>query len=330
MKTVVKHEAFAVAKQRARHGTPSEACEIEPHAGRSAASHEVAERRERLRLGAEALGRLKPQEVRALLLRADGLSYREICAATGWTYTKVNRCLSEGRQSFLDRVAGIEGGAECERLAPVVSLVADGEASAEQVAAVRPHLSGCLACRARLREYRRAPARAAAAVAPIGIAGSLRWLVHGAVGQVQGVAAQLPAGVAAKAAAVAAGVAVAGGGGLAVVHHRSHPGPSRPRVIRSTPSSPPVQTRAARASSRPAPPRASVRPRSDGQLRVKTDGRSPRDRAVGPPRAPHEAPSGATGEFTPTPPPAHARPAHAPASPPQPAPPDPPGGEFAP
>src|SRR4051794_30392157 len=30
MKTVVKHEAFAVTKQRARHGTPSEACEIEP------------------------------------------------------------------------------------------------------------------------------------------------------------------------------------------------------------------------------------------------------------------------------------------------------------
>ncbi|MFL5782448.1 MAG: RNA polymerase sigma factor [Thermoleophilaceae bacterium] len=96
MKTVVKHEAFAVTKQRARHGTPSEACEIEPHAGRAEASHEVAERRERLRLGAEALGRLKPHETRALLLRADGLSYREICAATGWTYTKLNDPLCRG------------------------------------------------------------------------------------------------------------------------------------------------------------------------------------------------------------------------------------------
>ncbi|HKP90663.1 MAG TPA: sigma-70 family RNA polymerase sigma factor, partial [Thermoleophilaceae bacterium] len=157
MKTVVKHEAFAVARQRARHGTPSEAPAIEARAGLTAASHEIAERRERLRLGAEALGRLKPQEVRALLLRADGLSYREICAATGWTYTKVNRCLSEGRRSFVDRVAGIERGAECDRLAPLVSLAADGEASPEELAAVRPHLSGCLACRARLREYRRAP-----------------------------------------------------------------------------------------------------------------------------------------------------------------------------
>src|SRR5205823_619289 len=119
MKTVVKHEAFAVGKQRARHGTPSEAGEIEPFAGAAPPPHEVAERRDRLRLGAEALCRLKPQEVRALLLRADGLSYREICEATGWTYTKVNRCLSEGRRSFVDRVAGIEHGAECERLRPL-------------------------------------------------------------------------------------------------------------------------------------------------------------------------------------------------------------------
>ena len=90
MKTVVKHEAYAVGKQRTRHGTPSEAEQIEPFAGMAASPAELVERRDRLRLGAEALGRLKPQEVRALLLRAEGLSYREICAATGWSYTKVN------------------------------------------------------------------------------------------------------------------------------------------------------------------------------------------------------------------------------------------------
>jgi hypothetical protein len=42
----------------------------------------------------------------------------------------VNRCLTEGRRAFLERVAGIEGGIECERLAPLVSLLADGELSA--------------------------------------------------------------------------------------------------------------------------------------------------------------------------------------------------------
>jgi DNA-directed RNA polymerase specialized sigma24 family protein len=41
--------------------------------------------------------RLKPNERRALTLLALGYSYREICELTGWTYTKVNRCIAEGR-----------------------------------------------------------------------------------------------------------------------------------------------------------------------------------------------------------------------------------------
>jgi DNA-directed RNA polymerase specialized sigma24 family protein len=49
---------------------------------------ERAERYERLRVGAEAMAGLKPQEIRCLLLKAEGLSYQEICAATGFTYTK--------------------------------------------------------------------------------------------------------------------------------------------------------------------------------------------------------------------------------------------------
>src|SRR2546423_6349228 len=114
MKPVVKREVFAVARQRAGLAASSEAVRIEPLAGWAPGPAELAERRDRLRLGAEALRRLKPHEVRALVLRAEGLSYREICAATGWTYTKVNRCLAEGRQRFVEQVAGIESGAECE------------------------------------------------------------------------------------------------------------------------------------------------------------------------------------------------------------------------
>ena len=84
---------------------------------------------------------------------------------------KVNRCLTEGRRAFLERVAGIEGGSECERLAPLVSLLADGELSADELRLLRPHLKSCLACRARLREYRAAPARVAALVPPVALAG---------------------------------------------------------------------------------------------------------------------------------------------------------------
>src|SRR5205085_8900258 len=89
LKTVVKHEAFAVRKQAERHGTPSEPWDIEPHAGRAPAPADLAEHRDRLSLGTEAMKQLKPQEMRALMLRAEGLSYEEICAATGWTYTRV-------------------------------------------------------------------------------------------------------------------------------------------------------------------------------------------------------------------------------------------------
>ena len=186
-------------------------------------------------MGAQALGRLKPQEVRCLLLRAEGYSYREICAETGWTYTKVNRCLAEGRRAFLERLAGIESGTECERLAPGLSALADGEASAADLAALRPHLRTCLACRARLREYRAVPDRLGALV-PIGVlspaagdAGPVRGALEWAVSTVHERAAHMgdkaqqaaDLTVGGKAAAVAASAAALAGGGAATVEHLS-------------------------------------------------------------------------------------------------------------
>jgi hypothetical protein len=132
-----------------------------------ACTDEQAERYEQLRLGAEAMAGLKPQEIRCLLLKAEGLSYQEICEVTGFSYTKVNRCLTEGRRAFLKRVAKIESGAECERLAPLISKVADGEASAAEMRQARPHIKNCLSCKATLREYRAAPARLAGLVPPV-------------------------------------------------------------------------------------------------------------------------------------------------------------------
>lgn len=40
---------------------------------------------------------LKPAERRAITYQALGYSYKEIAQHTGWTYTKVNRCITEGR-----------------------------------------------------------------------------------------------------------------------------------------------------------------------------------------------------------------------------------------
>jgi RNA polymerase sigma factor (sigma-70 family) len=58
---------------------------------------EHAERRDRVAATARALAELKPDERLAIALQAHGYSYAEIGRLCGWTYTKVNRCLAEGR-----------------------------------------------------------------------------------------------------------------------------------------------------------------------------------------------------------------------------------------
>ncbi|HYZ29933.1 MAG TPA: sigma-70 family RNA polymerase sigma factor, partial [Thermoleophilaceae bacterium] len=224
LKTVMKHESFAVRKSSSRAVLAAEPLEGEPD--QHAWTDEQAERYERLRIGAEAMAGLKPQEIRCLLLRAEGLSYQEICEATGFSYTKVNRCLTEGRRAFLKRVAGIEAGAECERLAPLISKVADGEASPEEMRVVRPHLKGCLACKATLREYRAAPPRIAGLVPPVaalagggggtaGLLGRLLQATHERFAGVGDVAGTKVATIAASAVVLAGG----GAAGIEVAHH---------------------------------------------------------------------------------------------------------------
>ena len=275
LKTVVKHEALAVRRQRERAAPVTDDGEpVEPR-GAAAATHDQAERYERLRVGAEALKRLKSQEVRCLLLRAEGHSYKQICEITGFSYTKVNRCLSEGRRAFFDRLEGIEAGAECERLEPLLSALADGEAGAEELAALRPHLKTCLSCRARLREYRTAPTRVAALVPPALVAagaggdgpGGLRSLVESIVGATHDkaaalgerahAAAELATGQ--KLAAVAASAAAIAGGGAGVERLAERdggvPAPARPRRPNSPARRRPPTARApaARRSPKPTP-----------------------------------------------------------------------------
>jgi RNA polymerase sigma factor (sigma-70 family) len=149
--TVVKREALAINRSRRRALGVGDVDPDALEARTSASPEERALSADRVARSAEALQGLKPQEVRALWLKALGHSYQQICDVTGWTYTKVNRCLAEGRKSFLERYAGIESGAECERLAPVLSALVDGEASAAQTVQLRAHLRQCLACRATVR-----------------------------------------------------------------------------------------------------------------------------------------------------------------------------------
>jgi RNA polymerase sigma factor (sigma-70 family) len=156
LRTVVKHEALAVRAARLRLVSPGEP-DLDLYVSDDAPSaDERAASLERLGRSVEALAQLKPQEVRALVLKAHGYSYLEICRITGWTYTKVNRCLTEGRRSLRERLCDIEAGRQCRRWESVVSRAADGRASAQELIALQPHLRGCGACRASLRAGRMA------------------------------------------------------------------------------------------------------------------------------------------------------------------------------
>ncbi len=251
LRTVVKHEAMAVRRTRQRDLGPTE-LEADAIEARNAPSpEERAVGSDHVERSAEALQRCKPQEVRALWLRAQGNSYDEIQEITGWTRTKVNRCLYEGRQSFLARYAGIESGAECERWKPLLSALVDGEASTDELLELRPHLRRCSSCRATVRELHRAQTPLAV-VFPIGgmalvsdhvePAGHVfvrvyeavsNWMAERAASSM--VRAQMlvegAAGSAAKATAVAATAATVAGGGAVAMEHASRTADARPSAV---------------------------------------------------------------------------------------------------
>jgi RNA polymerase sigma factor (sigma-70 family) len=159
MHTVTKHEALAVRRARERLlgvrvrrlGSEGEAGHPDSLASESAGPAERAERREHVARSSEALGLLKPHERRALALKAEGYSYAEIGDLTGWTFTKINRCMAEGRKSFLELFARIESGRRCEELAAALaSLRAEGP-GADPGGELRRHLRACARCRAAAR-----------------------------------------------------------------------------------------------------------------------------------------------------------------------------------
>jgi RNA polymerase sigma factor (sigma-70 family) len=62
--------------------------------------HDRVECAERCAAALAAVDRLKPDERTALLLFGLGYSYQEIAETQGWTHTKVNRCIAEGREEL--------------------------------------------------------------------------------------------------------------------------------------------------------------------------------------------------------------------------------------
>jgi RNA polymerase sigma factor (sigma-70 family) len=110
MQVVTRREALAVRRSRERLLGPrgdDDGESLDRIACDRPDPHERLERRERVAEAIRLLFELKPQERRALVLQAHGYSYAEICQLCGWTYTKVNRCLAEGRARL--RELGVAG-----------------------------------------------------------------------------------------------------------------------------------------------------------------------------------------------------------------------------
>ncbi len=78
--------------------SPTAGLELSP--SRAPLPDEIAELADTTALLRRGLKALKPHQRQALSLLALGYSYREIADITGWTYTKVNRCITEGRATL--------------------------------------------------------------------------------------------------------------------------------------------------------------------------------------------------------------------------------------
>ncbi len=312
---VVKHEAQAICRSRRK---LLGASAIDPDSQEARRLPSVDDRvasRDVVSRAAEALQRLKPHELRAVWLKAEGHSYNEIAALTGWSYTKVNRCLTEGRRRFLARFEAIESGAECERWLPIISAVVDGEASSDETLELRPHLRNCSACRATLRALQNSSAPLAAVLpVPLGavavadgeqianvfarayeaVAGGVHERAVHAMTKAQMAFETVASG---KVAVVAASAAAAAGGGYATVERTVAPaGKDRPRATarQDAPRSEPTPA-ARRVSTAPVLPALSER-------RVQTP-------AVKPAKAVASAPAASSpSEFDPAPTPQPVRP----------------------
>ena len=152
LRVVIKHEALAIRRTRSE-SVSGEEPDLDARAEPTQRPlDEQVAGGERVSRSAEALRALKPDERRALMLKAQGYSYQEIGEQFGWTYTKVNRSITEGRRRFMEVFRAIESGEACEAYLPTIAALARGSASSAEIIEIRPHLRHCSACRATVRQ----------------------------------------------------------------------------------------------------------------------------------------------------------------------------------
>lgn len=233
MHVVLKREALRVVAARGDH----EELDVETLDARLAGREGGDRTDEQLRRidlaqrAGEALATLKEAEAQALCARAQGLSYEEISEAYGWSYTKVNRAVTEGRRAFVEHYLALEQGVLCATTAEQVPAYLEGTLRRRDQVRLQAHLQRCSGCRSVLHAERRAERSLAALLPPALPAGDRStsgWLHHHLLDPLSDFAGRLwPAGehaAAAKIGTVAAAVA-ATTGGVAAEQHLSSPAP---------------------------------------------------------------------------------------------------------
>jgi DNA-directed RNA polymerase specialized sigma24 family protein len=108
MMLVTKRCAWEIAARRGDRESPRELCAGDPHGpGAFSARGDtnldpalIVERSQRNEQRIAALTKLKHDERTALILFGLGFSYNEIADRKSWSYTKVNRCIREGRAAL--------------------------------------------------------------------------------------------------------------------------------------------------------------------------------------------------------------------------------------
>ncbi|MCX6394608.1 MAG: sigma-70 family RNA polymerase sigma factor [Solirubrobacterales bacterium] len=228
LRTVVKHEAMAVRAERLK-GVASTEDSLEGIVDIGRVEHS-ADLMERLRVATEAMGRLKTHEAEALRLRAEGLSYNEIAQLRGWSYTKVNRLVTEGNRAFQQRVAAIESGEQCREVLETLGGAPRGTRLAPDL--VSAHLGRCQACRVDAQQIRRRPATLALVLPLLGegisrvhssVHAAAVWAGDRSVSAATRAQVWVEAASTGKVVAVAASAAALAGGGTAITTVVSHP-----------------------------------------------------------------------------------------------------------
>lgn len=234
MHVVVRREATALRRRHDRHA-PLDIEQLD----RRDASDRTDEHLTNIDLAhraSEALATLTDTEAQALCLRAQGLTYEEIADTVGWSYTKVNRAVTEGRRAFADHYLGAERGDLCEVTGARLNAYLTGELRGREHLRLRAHLTRCAGCRAMLHAEREAD-RALRALLPPAIAAAPggRWLHDHLLSPLSDLATRLaPASEPAlgtKLGAVALSTVALTGGGLTIHHERRATAP--PPAIRS-------------------------------------------------------------------------------------------------